>query len=277
MIPIKTKAEIAVMQEGGRVLAQIMEKLKSEVVEGASCLELDRAACALVFDSGATPAFKGYIDPHSKNKEPFPSALCVSINDVVVHGVPSDYILKSGDVVSLDLGIKYKGFYSDMAITEFVRGQMVQGQTLHHLVQGLPLYQTEDMAENMRLIRVAKKALKFGISKCHIGNTFGDIGNTIQRFVESQGFNVVRDLAGHGIGKALHEDPQISNYGKRHKGEKIEEGMCFCLEPMITRGNWKLTKTPDGFGYKTKDGSVACHFEHTISIVNGLPLVLTKL
>lgn len=254
MITIKSKEEIKIMKEGGRILAEIMDEIKKKVQVGITTKELDRAAESLIFKSGGTPAFKGY--------ENFPSTLCASVNQVIVHGVPSDYKLKQGDILSLDLGIKYKGFFTDMAVTLPVKNYRNQ---------------TSVNFEAMRLIRVTKKALKFAIKKSKPGNTFGDIGNTIQRYVESQGFNVVRELCGHGIGKELHEEPQVLNYGKRHKGEVLKEGMTFCIEPMVTVGDWHIKKSSDGFGWETRDGSLSCHFEVTVAIGKKGAFVLTKI
>ena len=249
MNSIKKQKEINIMKEGGKILAQIMDELSKQVKPGVSAEELDRAGEALVLDYKAEPAFKGY--------DGFPSALCVSVNaEAIVHGVPTSYILQEGDIVSLDLGIKYRGFYSDMAVT---------------LAVG------EVDSETMRLLRTTKKALKIGIKKARAGNTVGDVGNTIQRFVEYQGFGVVRDLCGHGIGRNLHEEPQVPNYGKRHKGEELKEGMVICIEPMVTMGDWRLIKTGDGFGFTTKDGSLSAHFEHTVAITKNGGKILTTL
>lgn len=248
MITIKTPEEIEIMQEGGKILAKIMKELMKEVRPGIKTQDLDRLAESLVFSTGSKCSFKGYED--------FPACLCTSINEEVVHSVPSDRILKEGEIISLDLGIFYQGFHSDMAVT-------------------LPVGKVEP--ETQRLIRITKKALKRGIKKARVGNTFGDIGNTIQRYVESQGFNVVRELCGHGIGRELHEDPQILNYGKRKSGPEIKEGMVFCLEPMVTVGNWKLKKGSDGHTHQTADDSLSCHFEHTIAIIRGKAQVLTDL
>jgi methionyl aminopeptidase len=187
---------------------------------------------------------------------PFPACLCTSINEEIVHVAPSERILKKGDILSLDLGVFYKGFNTDMAIT-------------------IPV--GEISPEGRRLIRTTKKALKRGIKKIRPGNTIGDIGNTIQRYVESQGFNVVRELCGHGVGKEVHEEPQILNYGKRKSGPEIKEGMVLCLEPMVTVGDWHLKKTKDGFGYETVDGSLTAHFEHTIAVTKNGTEVLTNL
>ena len=248
MISYKTEKEIQIMREGGKILAEIVSRLKKEVRPGITTKYLDKVAEDLVFKYGAKPSFKGY--------EGFPAVLCTCLNEELVHCIPSNRILKNGDIISLDLGILYKGFHTDMAVT-------------------VPVGSVSP--EIQRLIRVTKKALKLGIKKVKVGNTIGDIGNTIQRYVEGQGFNVVRDLCGHGIGKKLHEDPQIPNFGKRRKGEKLKEGMVICIEPMIAVGSWKLKKAEDGYGYQTKDGSLCAHFEHTIAITKKGPFVLTKI
>ena len=246
MITIKTPEEIAIMTEGGKILAKIIKELEKKVKPGITTKELDRVAEILVLKYGGKCSFKGY--------ENYPACLCTSVNEEIVHAVPSERKLKEGDILSLDLGILWKGFHTDMAIT-------------------IPVGKVSP--EVLRLIRATKKALKRGIKKVRPGNTFGDIGNTIQRYVESQGFNVVRELCGHGIGKQIHEDPKIPNYGKRRTEPEIKEGMVFCLEPMVTAGDWKLKKTKDGFGYETVDGSLSCHFEHTIAVINSIPEILT--
>ena len=257
MISIKTAEEIKIMVEGGKILARIMKELEKKVRPGITTKELDRLAESLILKSGGKCSFKGY--------EGFPACLCTSINEEIVHVAPSSRILQERDIISLDLGIFYpapeqarygagKGFHTDMAIT-------------------LPVGKISPEAQ--RLIRVTKKALKRGIKKARIGNTFGDIGNTIQRYVESQGFNVVRDLCGHGIGRELHEDPKILNYGKRRTGPEIKEGMTFCLEPMVTVGDWKLKKSKDGYGFETEDGLLSCHFEQTITITKDGAKILT--
>lgn len=235
------------MREGGKTLTRIMEKLKEKVRPGITTQELDRLAESLILKYGKC-SFKGY--------EGFPACLCTSINEEIVHAVPSDRILKEGDIISLDLGIFYKGFHSDMAIT-------------------LPVGKVKP--EILRLIRVTKKTLKLAIKKVRPGNTFGDIGNTIQRYVESQGFNVIRDLCGHGIGKDLHEDPQILNFGKRRTGPELVEGMTFCIEPMVSMGDFKIKKSKDGYGFETADGSLSAHFEHTIVVTKNGCEVLTSL
>ena len=248
MISIKTPEEIKIMAEAGKILAKVIKQLMKMIEPGITTKELNRVAEALILSYGAKPAFKNY--------EGFPATLCTSINKVIVHGVPSNYKLKQGDIISLDIGLIWQGFFADMAVTA-------------------PVGKVD--SEVLRLIRITKKALKRGIKKARQGNTFGDIGNTIQRYVESQGFNVVRDLCGHGIGKQLHEDPQILNYGKRHTGPKIKQGMVFCLEPMVTIGDYKLKKSDDGFGFETKDGSLSAHFEHQMAVTENGVKVLTEL
>lgn len=247
MITIKSSQEIQIMAEGGKILVKIMKELEKEVKPGITTKELDRAAEALILKYGAKPSFKNY--------EGFPACLCISVNEEIVHVIPSGRVLKEGDIVSLDLGILFKGFHTDMAIT-------------------LPVGKV--LPETQRLIRVTKKALKAGLKKVRPGNTFGDLSNTIQRYVESQGFNVVRDLCGHGIGRKIHEDPQIPNFGKRGSGPEIKEGMVFCLEPMVIIGDWKLKKAKDGYGLQTKDGSLSCHFEHTIAATQNGRQILTE-
>lgn len=248
MIEIKSKEEIKIMREGGKILAKIMKELEKKVKPGITTKELDGLAEGLIFQYGGRCSFKGY--------ENYPACLCASINEEIVHALPSKLQLKEGDIISLDLGILYKGYHTDMAVT-------------------LPVGRV--LPETQRLIRVTKEALERGVEKAKPGHTFGDISNAIQEFVESQGFNVVRDLCGHGIGRELHEDPQILNYGKRRAGPELVEGMVFCLEPMVTVRDWKIKKTKDGYGYETADGSLSCHFEHTVVVTKTGCQILTEL
>ncbi|MBM3257835.1 MAG: type I methionyl aminopeptidase [Candidatus Nealsonbacteria bacterium] len=247
MILIKTKEEIEVMAEGGRILAGILQKVADKAKPGITTKELDELSEELILKSGGKCSFKGH--------EGYPNCLCASLNEEIVHGVPSVRALKEGDIISLDIGMLYKGFHSDMAVT-------------------LPVGKVSPEAS--RLIRTTKKAFKRGLKKIKPGNTFGDIGNTIQRFVESQGYNVIRDLCGHGIGKELHEEPQILNYGKRRAGPEIKEGMVFCIEPMLSAGDWKIKKAPDGYAYQTADNSLSCHFEHMIVVTEKGYKILTE-
>ena len=245
---IKTQEEIKTIKEGGKILATVIKEIEKMAKPGITTLELDRASEALIVSMGAKPAFKGY--------EGFPYSLCASVNENIVHGYPSKYILKDGDILKLDLGVLYKGFNTDSAITVAV---------------GNVSYEAK------RLMNVTKKSLRLGIKKAKVGNTIGDIGNTVQRFVEDQGFGVVRELCGHGIGKTVHEDPKIPNFGKRGSGERLIEGMVICIEPMVTMGDFKLRKSDDGYGYATRDNSLTAHFEHTIAITNRGPIILTDL
>ena len=254
MIKIKSEKEVRAMADGGKILAEIMRRLEEMVAPGISGRELNKAAEGLVFKYGAKPSFKGY--KAAASGRPFPAALCVSVNEQIVHAVPSDRKLEEGDIVSLDLGIFWRGFHSDMAVT-------------------LPV--GEVSPEARRLLRAAKKALKRGIRKARPGAAFGDIGNAVQRHAESQGFSIVRDLCGHGIGREIHEEPQILNYGRRRKGEKIRKGMVFCIEPMLAAGSWKIKKSGDGFGFETADGSLSAHFEHTVAVAERSARVLTAL
>lgn len=247
MITIKTPEEIKTMREGGKILASVLKEIKKQARSGVTTLELDRAAEALILSYGANPSFKGY--------EGFPYSLCASVNENIVHGYPSDYVLQNGDVLGLDLGILYKGFNTDTAVT-------------------VPVGKVS--AKARKLIKTAEKSLKIGIKKAKPGSTVGDIGNAIQKFVESHGYGVVRDLCGHGIGRAVHEDPRIPNFGKKKTGEELKEGMVICIEPMITMGNHELVKSKDGYGYASKDGSFTAHFEHTIAITKKGPVILTK-
>lgn len=268
MISIKTPEEISIMAEGGKILAEIMKELEKKVEPGIATKDLDRLAESLVLKSGGKCSFKSYKDSDGSSVRPYPTCLCTSINEEIVHATPSDRILKEGDIISLDLGIFFPapetsfrygagaGFHSDMAVT---------------LPVGKILPETE------RLIKVTEESLKKGIKEAKIGNTFGDIGNAIQKCVEDQGFNVVKELCGHGIGRELHEDPQILNYGERGSGPEILQGMVFCLEPMVTIGDWRIKKTKDGFGYKTRDNSLSAHFEHTVAVTKDVYRILTEL
>ena len=247
MIIIKTPEEIKIMAESGKILARIMKELERQVRPGITTREIDKAAEGLVLSSGAKCSFKGY--------NGYPACLCASVNEEVVHAIPSDRALKDGDIISLDLGVFYKEYHSDMAIT-------------------LPVGKISPEAQ--KLIKVTKESLEIGIKEIEIGGTFGDIGSAIQEYVESHGFNVVRDLCGHGIGKDLHEDPEILNYGKPGIGPKIKEGMVFCLEPMVTVGDWHIKKSKDGQGFITSDGSLSAHFEHTIAVTKFGTHVLTR-
>lgn len=251
MINIYNEKEIEVMRQGGRVLAKTMEELKKEVKTGITTKYLDKVAEDLILKYNGKPSFKGF---HG-----YPTALCTSINEEIVHGVPSDRRIKEGDILSLDLGIRYKGFCSDMAFT-------------------IPVGKIDKKIQ--KLIEVTKKALDIGIVQCKSGNHLRDIGSAIQKYVEKNGFSVVRELVGHGVGKEVHEDPQILNYGDPStklgaRSPELKEGMVLALEPMVTTGDWRVEKTKDGFCYKTADNSLSAHFEHTIAITKKGAKILT--
>jgi len=235
------------MREGGIILAGVMRELRKIIQPGITTQELDKVALDLILKSGSKPAFKGYGG--------FPNALCTSINDQIVHGVPSQRILKDGDVLSLDLGIVYREFNTDMAFTVAI-GSIDP--------------------EINRLIKVTKKSLKRAIVRCKPGKTIGDIGHAIEKHVRDQGFAIVRDLCGHGIGRKLHEDPEITNFGQRHKGAELKPGMVLAIEPMAVIKGGGIKKGSDGFSYQTLDGSISAHFEHTIAITERGPKVLTE-
>jgi methionyl aminopeptidase len=256
MITIKTQREIEIMREGGKILAKILEELEKKVRPGINTKELNRLAESLIFKSGARASFKGYKNTKDGIVDPYPAALCTSINEEIVHCLPSKRVLKEGDIISLDLGIFYKGFHTDMAIT-------------------VPVGRISPEAQ--RLIRVTKKALKRGIKEIKPGNHLGDIENAIQKYVESQGFNVIRDLCGHGIGKELHEDPQILNFGKKGTGPELVEGMVLCPEPMVAVGDPTIKRAKDNIGYQTFDNSLSAHFEHTVVVTKNGAEVLTRL
>ncbi len=248
MIYIKTPEEIAIIKEGGKILAMALKEIEKMAKPGITTLELDRAAESIILAWGAKPAFKGY--------ENFPYSLCASVNSVVVHGFPSSYKLREGDIVGLDLGVLYKGYNTDMAVTVGIG---------------------DISFEAKRLLQVTKKALRLGIKKARAGVTTGDLGHTIQKYIEDQGYGVVRDLCGHGIGKSVHEDPKVPNYGQRHKGTELKEGMVICIEPMVTTGDYRLRKAKDGYGFATRDGLLSAHFEHTVAITRDGCRVLTEL
>lgn len=267
MIKIKTPEEIEVMRQGGRILADIMEALGKEIKPGITTKDLDRLAESLILSSGGKCSFKNYSVPDGNSPEKkYPSCLCTSINEEIVHAIPSDRTLKEGDIISLDIGMEYEGFHTDMAAT-------------------FPVGDVEEKAR--KIMKVTEKALVLGIEKIKPGNHIGDIGHIIQKYVESQGFGVVRELCGHGIGRDVHEDPEILNSVSFDKitvdkvdyiGDakiEIKPGMVLCVEPMVTVGDWHIKKSKDGFGFVTKDGSLACHFEHTIASTQDGSTILT--
>ncbi|MEX0916638.1 MAG: type I methionyl aminopeptidase [Candidatus Spechtbacterales bacterium] len=244
---IKNENDIRAMAESGRIAALILKELVGAVRPGVTTRQLNELAVRRIKEEGVAPSFL--------NQDGFPAVLCTSVNDVIVHGVPSDVELQEGDTVGLDFGVIYEGWHSDTAVTVPVG---------------------EVSFEAKRIMDVAKRALRLGIKKARPGATTGDIGNTIQRFVEGEGYSVVRELVGHGIGRELHEDPQVPNYGRRGSGEVLKAGMVIAIEPMIIDGTADLKLAPDGFGYASPSGALTAHFEHTIVITEEGPVILTK-
>ena len=252
MISIKTDEEIRTMKEGGRILAEILKKLSEEVKPGITTWSLEEKARRLIKEAGAEPAFLGY--------NGYPAALCVSVNEEVVHCLPSERVVEPGDLVSLDFGVRYKSLNVDSATTILVETSGDNSQ----------------MDLKKRLVRVTKECLDIGISMAKPDNAIGDISNAVQKHVEKNGFSVVRDLVGHGIGRELHEEPEVPNFGKAGKGPKLEEGMVIAIEPMVTAGAHQVIEDKKTLAWKTRDGSLSAHFEHTVAITKNGPLVLTS-
>lgn len=252
MVELKIPSEIEIMAEGGRMLAEVLKELKRATRAGVSTKFLDELAYKLIKDRGAEPAFLGY-RPSWSNK-PYPHSLCASLNDTVVHGLPSDYVIKSGDLVKLDLGLKYKGFYTDTATTVAVGNVLKDAK---------------------RLIRVTEESLYRGIAEARVGKTMGDIGAAIQKHVEKNKMSVVRSLTGHGIGHDLHEEPSVLNFGNAGRGQELEVGMVLAIEPMVALGASAIRQLKDD-SFATKDGSLSAHFEHTVAITEKGPKILTK-
>ena len=255
MILIKTPEEIEIIREGGKRLATVLYKVKEIIKPGISTKELDDYAFKLIKEMGDYPAFLNY-SPDGASK-PYPASLCVSVNDEVVHGIPSSKkILKEGDIVSIDLGLRHKGLYTDMAMTVGVG---------------------EISNSSKKLIETTERALQVGIDACQNGNRIGDIGHAIESFVRPHRYGIVEVLAGHGVGKAVHEDPYIPNFGKTGTGAKLEKGMVIALEPMVNNGTKNVVLDKDEWTFKTADGKKSAHFEHTILITDSEPEILTKL
>ncbi|MFH1354101.1 MAG: type I methionyl aminopeptidase [bacterium] len=252
MIRLKTAKEIECLASGGAILAEVLERLVSEVKAGVTPRQLDALAQELIADRGAKPSFLNYAP---KGKKPFPAALCVSVNQAIVHGLPNDTVFKEGDVVGLDCGIEYKGLYTDSAQTVGV-GKVTD--------------------EAARLMMVTRQALAEAIEKCRVGNRIGDIGEAVQTHVEREGFEVVRALVGHGVGYDVHEEPAVPNYGEAGKGVKLKEGLVIAIEPMVAVGNAEVKTSGDGWTVETKGGGLAAHEEHTVAIMPSGPRILTK-
>lgn len=257
MVTIKSRDQIETMKEGGRILGAVLNFLKTKVRPGTATQELDVLSYEMIKGAGAKPAFLNYRP--SGSKRAYPATLCASVNDVVVHGPPSDYRLKKGDLLKLDLGLRYQGLYLDSAITVSVGDPSSLGE---------------------KLIRVTREALDLAIEECRPGKTLGDIGYAVESHAHKHKFSIIKSLTGHGIGKNLHEDPNVFNFGRRGEGEVIEEGMVLAIEPMLSaspsKEGTKIRHLSDD-SFATADGSLSAHFEHTVAVLKRGPLVLTKI
>jgi len=246
MIIYKTKEEIEIMREAAQIVSRTLGKIAEAIEPGITSLELDSIAENYIRSQNAIPGFLGMYD--------FPNTLCMSKNAEVVHGIPNDIPLKDGDIISVDCGALFEGFYGDHAYT-FAIGNV-----------------SEDV---LKLLEVTQECLAIGIEQARVGNRIGDIGYHIQKHAEDHGYGVVRELVGHGIGRDMHEDPHVPNYGKRGRGKKIKEGLVIAIEPMINLGTEKVVQLNDGWTIKTADGLPSAHFEHDVAIVDGKPEVLS--
>jgi len=252
MVTIKTENDIKILQEGGKILARILRQVAKQVKLGVKTSELNSLAEKLIQDAGGEPAFKGVLGP----KDPFPCALCVSINEQVVHGIPSnEIVIKDGDLVGLDLGLKYKGLFTDMAVTVGVG-------------------KVDKRARKM--MQVTKKALDLAIKKIKPGVDLQEVSAVIEKIARKNDFQVVRQLVGHGVGYDVHEPPQIPNYVIKDFHLELKPGMVLALEPMFTMGDWKVKTLSDGWTAVTADGSKSAHFEHTVVVTDKGALIVTK-
>ena len=248
MITIKSDEEVKVMREAGRVVGQTLQILREAVKPGLVVKELDKLVRKEYAKRGVIPTFLGYAEP------PYPATVCVSVNEELVHGIPGSRVIKEGDIVSIDLGATYKGFVGDSAIT-FGVGEVTD--------------------EAKRLMEVTEESLWRGIRAARAGERLGVISNTIGEYIESEGYGVVREFVGHGVGREMHEEPQVPNFGPADRGPILRKGMVLALEPMVTVGDWHTKKHDDGWTISTLDGSLCAHFEHTIAITDGEAEVLT--
>ena len=253
-ITIKTKEEIEILKEGGHILAEVLRELAKLAKPGVSTGFLDQKARELISARGGEPAFLNY-HPTFMDK-PYPASLCVSLNNVIVHGLPSEKtILKNGDILKLDLGVKYKNLFTDAAITVGI-GELTE--------------------EKHKLIDITKQALKLAINEVRPGNHIGDIGFAIENYIENNGFYVIEILVGHGVGHAIHEEPNVPNYGKKGQGPILKPGMVLAIEPMVALKSKEVQLSKDGFGYETLGGSLSAHFEHSVAVTKDGHLVLTE-
>ncbi len=251
-VPLRSQREVELIKESSKIVAEVLALVGSRIKAGVFTKELDEIAERYIRSRGASPAFKGY---GFDKKNPFPASLCVSVDDVVVHGIPNGHMLEDGQIVSIDVGVRKNGYFGDGAKT-FAVGR----------IDG----------EKLRLMRVTEESLYKGIEKAVAGNHIHDVSFAVQKFVEANGFSVVRDLVGHGVGKNLHEEPAIPNYGDPGTGVKLKEGMVLAIEPMVNAGTYKVEVDTDGWTVRTADGKPSAHFEHTVVVRKGEPEILTR-
>lgn len=256
---LKSRQEISHLREAGRLVAETFEALRPSVVPGVSTAELDKIAEDYILSRGAKPIYKGYGARPARGGQPeippFPATICASVNDVICHGIPSpEKKLREGDLIGVDIGVLYKGWAGDSCMTYAVGKLDEQAQ---------------------KLMDVTYKCMILGIEQARVNHRLGDIGAAIQTYAEAQGFSVVRELVGHGVGRSLHEDPQVLHYGKPNTGERLRQGMVFTVEPMINAGKPDIKTLPDRWTICTKDGSLSAQFEHTLAITDGAPEILT--
>jgi methionyl aminopeptidase len=246
MLYFKTDEEVGLLRESNLLVSRTLAEMASIIKPGITTLYLDKIAESFIRDNGATPAFKGYGG--------FPNTLCTSVNDEVVHGIPSSYVLKEGDIISVDCGVILNGWYGDSAFT-FPVGEISE--------------------EIRRLLDFTRESLEEGVKEAVAGNRIGDISSAVQTKAESGGYSVVRDLVGHGLGRKLHEPPEVANWGKKGTGPKMEKGLVICIEPMINAGKKETIQMKDGWTIKTADGKPSAHFEYAVAVDRGKPDVLT--
>jgi methionyl aminopeptidase len=252
MIFLKSPREVEVMRRANQIVAEVLEELKETIVPGITTLELDALAEELTRKKNARPAFKGY----TMAGRVYPCSLCTSVNEEIVHGIPSKRVLKEGDLVGIDFGVIYEGFYGDAAMTVGV-GQVSEAAR--------------------RLMQITEEALTLGIGELHEGKRLGDLSSIIQRTAEAAGFSVVREFVGHGIGRMLHEEPPIPNYGEPGHGPRLMEGMVLAIEPMVNAGRCEVEMKDDGWTAVTRDRTLAAHFEHSVAVTKNGPYVLSKI
>jgi methionyl aminopeptidase len=254
LIVRKSKSELEAMREGGRITAVCLQLLSDNVRAGVTTRELDRMAEDFIRSSGGKPEFKGY--PGAPGARDFPGSICASPNAMIVHGIPGSYRLKDGDVISLDVGVRYEGFVTDSATTIAVG---------------------EIPPDAKGLLETTQQCLAVAAEQVRVGKRLGDIGHAIQALAESRGYGVVRDLVSHGVGRKMHEDPQIPNYGRPGTGPRLQPGMTFAIEPMITLGDYDIRISEwDGWSIYTADNSLSAHYEHTIAVTENGPWILTE-